>query len=74
MNNRKLIITWKPDVLNMFQHKGSKEVYPNGNTSRSERDSFRNIKTKESAERIINRRNKKEIIVAKWNDVVVYPV
>lgn len=86
MSNRTLIITWKPDVLNMVDHygsfkkKASDNLYPHlrsndykGLTARSERDSFRNIKSKEAAEKIINRRNKNEILCAVYNDIIVYP-
>jgi hypothetical protein len=85
MGNRKLIITWKPDVLSMVDHNGSfkkkaeDNLYPHlksnnykGMTARSERESFSNIRTKESAEKIVNRRNKKEILVAKYNNEIIY--
>lgn len=61
MNNRKLIITWKPSISTMYL-----------GTSRSEIDSFNNVHTLEAAQRIVNTRNKNEIISAKWNGVVIY--
>lgn len=72
MNNRTLIITWKPDVLTMVQHKGSRHTFDRGLTSRSERNTFRNIKSIASAEKIIGKRNKKEILFAQWEDEVIY--
>ena len=86
---RNLVITYKPDVLSMVEHDGSFKQDGNdwhklmiqkfegnnykGLTSRSERESFKNIKTIKAAERIVSRRNKNEIIVAKWNNEVVFP-
>ncbi len=58
MTNRKLVITYKPDV---------------GLTARSEREGFKNIKSKESAMRIVGRRNKNEILFANYNNEVIYP-
>lgn len=85
MKNRRLIITWKPDVLHMEEHDGSFETIENlkgfpkrnynwdkGYTARSERDSFNNIKTLEAAEKILSRRNKNEIMFAEWNDQVFF--
>jgi hypothetical protein len=45
-----------------------------GRTSRSWRESFRNIKTVEKARAIVGRRNPKEIIVAKYNEQVIFPI
>lgn len=77
MKNRKLIITWKPDVLNMYEHKGSKAKNPEndyykGKSARSERDSFNNIKSLEAAEKILSKRNKSEMIFAEWNGEIIY--
>lgn len=59
MNNRKLIITWKPDVLHM-------------GTARSERDSFKNIKTIEKAQKIVSKRNPHQILFATYNNEVIF--
>lgn len=72
MNNRTLIITWKPDVLSMVQHDGSKHTFDKGLTSRSERETFRNIKSELAAKKIVGKRNKKEILFAQWEDEVIY--
>lgn len=80
MSNRVLVITFKPDVLHMIDHNGSfKEgdlVYSDlkGATSRSERESFRNIKTKEKAQAIVSRRNPKQILVATYNKSAIFPI
>jgi len=84
MTNRKLTITWKPDVLSNVEHKGSyernKENYEEdfrnrilgnnykGLTARSERETFRNIKSKEAAQKILRKRNRKEILFATYNN------
>ncbi len=83
MTNRKLVITYKPDVLSMLPHSGSwitdKETGNvsfdkwKGLTARSEREGFKNIKSKESAMRIVGRRNKNEILFANYNNEVIYP-
>ena len=79
MSKRVLIITYKPDVLHMIEHNGSKEVgkngwiynYDKGLTARSERESFRNIKTKEKAKAILNIRNRSQILVAKYGKEII---
>lgn len=81
MPNNKLIITWKPDVLTMVNHSETSyritdDDYVNfedkvGFTCRSHVDSFKNIKTKEAAIRILNKRNQLNIIVAKYNGEVL---
>lgn len=72
MTNRKLTITWKQDVLTVVKHNGSRINY-NGETSRSERETFRNVKSKEAALKILSRRKKKEIIFAAYNNETIYP-
>ena len=80
MSKRILTITWKPDVLHMVKHSGSfekEDTFYNKDkvaTARSERESFWNIKTKEKAEAIVNKRNKNEILFAKWGESIIYPV
>lgn len=85
MSNRKLIITWVPDVLHMEPHNGSTvnkeqvKIYPimhdnfKGKTCRSERDSFSNIKTIEAAEKILKKRNRSQIQFASYNNKVIFP-
>ena len=85
-----LIITWKHSTLDIE----GKEVYHNGSwkggklakkinneerhTRRPERESFHNV-TKQAAEKIVAKRNKKNIHFAKWydNDLkkseIIYP-
>lgn len=78
MSKRILTITWKPDVSTLFNHKGSFKKgdkyynYEKGKTSRSERESFWNVKTKEKAEAIVNRRNKNEILLAKYGESIIF--
>lgn len=74
MNNRKLIITWKTDVSSMVLHDlrhldtdGYKGI-----TARSERDSFRNVKTIEKAQRIVSKRNPHQILFATYNNEVIF--
>lgn len=79
-----LIITYKPDVLSMVEHNGSfkkkqtDNLYPHlwnndiiGKTSRSEVETLRNIKSVEACEKIISRRNRKNIICAKYKGEVI---
>lgn len=90
MNNRKLIITWKPDVFHMYEHNGSYEGkapyaldedtnkivsmydYSKGFTCRSERESFRNIKSIEKAQLLLTKRNTSQILFATYNNTVIF--
>jgi len=73
---KKLIITWKPDVLHMVSHHGSvkKEEHKTvfhfysdnnykGKTARSEREVLR-CNSFEAANKILKKRNRKEILFA----------
>lgn len=81
MNNKTLIITYLPDPLHMTTHNGSiKEVIVNeehnikykvkdnyiGLTSRSERESHKNIKSKEAATNIVMKRS--NVLFATYNN------
>lgn len=76
---KSLIITWKSDVSNrMVEHKGSsgsrfyKENNVLGLTSRSQRESFKNIKSFPAALKIVNKRNKKKMLFATWGKELIF--